>query len=124
MVCFLVLSRRSLAAASPKNRSCQRHAKGFEPPSRRMTCVMTEPFAAARIIGARQTCFYELFRSATTAANRSWFAAPISMLIRHAWHRRHDMPRGNSVVVSYHYRGLDETISQVPLLKEGKFRPK
>ena len=54
---------------------------GFETPARRIISAMLQPSAVARMIRARQTCFCGLFRSATTAANRSRSVALTSMLI-------------------------------------------
>jgi hypothetical protein len=62
-------------------RSCQRHTQGSETPARRMISAAPQPSAVARMIRARQTCFYGLLRSAATAARRSQAAALTSMLI-------------------------------------------
>ena len=79
--CFRVFSRSRPATPSRMNRSCQRHTHGFETSARRMISAVPQPSAVARMIRARQTCFCGLFRSATTAANRSRSAPLTSMLI-------------------------------------------
>jgi hypothetical protein len=63
------------------NRSCQRHTHGFETPARGIISAVPQPSAVARMSRDCQTCFRGLFRSATTAADRSRSAALTSRLI-------------------------------------------
>lgn len=78
---FLVLPRSSPETPSCMKRSCQRHTQGFETPARRIISAVPHSSAVAKMICACQTCFCRLFRSATTAANRSRSAALTPMLI-------------------------------------------
>jgi len=64
-----VLSRVSPATPSAMNRACQRHTTGFDLPERRMISVVPQPSAVARMMFARQTCFYALW-FATIASSR------------------------------------------------------
>src|SRR6266511_1898798 len=64
-----VLSRHSPAAPSEPNRSCQRQMTVLAFPVRRTISAVPCPAAVSRTILARQTCFYGLFRLATTAFN-------------------------------------------------------
>jgi hypothetical protein len=46
------------------------HTTGFDLPDRRMISVVPQPSAVARMILARQTCFWGALRSATIASSR------------------------------------------------------
>ena len=76
-----VLSRSNPATPSRMDRSCQRRTHGFDTPARRMISLVPRPPAAARTILARRTCFWGLFRSATTALRRARSAAETSTVI-------------------------------------------
>ena len=91
---FRVFSRNRPATPSRMNRSCQRQTHGFETPARRIISAVPQPSAVARMIRARQTGFCGLFRSATTAANRSRSPVLTSTLIP-ARMTHHRMPCAN-----------------------------
>ena len=78
---FLVLSRSSPATPSRMKRSCQRQTHGLDLPVRRMISAVPQPSAVARTILARQTCFWRLLRSATTASRRARSAGLTSTVI-------------------------------------------
>jgi hypothetical protein len=75
------MSRTKPATPLRMNRSCQRQTHGLDTSARRMISAVPQPWAVARMIFARQTCFCELFRSATIRASPSRSAALTSMLI-------------------------------------------
>lgn len=50
------------------NRSCSRQADGFDLQVHRMDSAAPKWSAAIKMIAARHTCFYALFRSATTSS--------------------------------------------------------
>ena len=62
-------------------RSCQRQTHGFDLPVRRTISTVPQPSAVARMILARQTCFWRLLRSATIASRRARSAAETSTVI-------------------------------------------
>ena len=66
----LVLSRSSPSTPSCMKRSCQRQTTGLALPDRRITSKVPQPSAVARMILARQTCFWGELRSATIASSR------------------------------------------------------
>ena len=72
------------------NRSCQRQTHGLDLPARRMISAVPHPSAVARMIFARQACFWRLFRSAVIASRRARSAAETETVIpwrmRPAWH--------------------------------------
>lgn len=70
-----VLSRRSPSTPSVMNRSCQRHTQVFDLPARRMISIVPQPDAVRRMIRARQTCFWRVFRPAMMSESRLWPAA-------------------------------------------------
>jgi hypothetical protein len=70
-----VLSHHSPAMPSAPNRSCQRQMTVLAFSIRRMISVVPWPSPVNRTIFARQTCFWRLFRLATTASNARRSAA-------------------------------------------------
>ena len=70
-----VLSRKRPCTPSRMKRSCQRHTQVLSLPVRRSMPVVPTPSAVSRMIRARQTCFCERLRSATTASRRARSAA-------------------------------------------------
>jgi hypothetical protein len=75
-----VLSHHSPAMPSAPNRSCQRQMTVLAFSIRRMISVVPWPSEVNRTIFARQTCFWGLFRLATTASNARRSAPLISLL--------------------------------------------
>jgi hypothetical protein len=70
-----ILSHHSPAMPSAPNRSCQRQMTVLAFSIRRMISVVPWPSAVNRTIFARQTCFWGLFRLATTGSNARRSAA-------------------------------------------------
>jgi len=73
---FRVLSRSRPSTPASMKRRCQRQTQGLDTPARRMISIVPQPSAVARMIRARQTCFWALFRSARTASSRSRSPGP------------------------------------------------
>ena len=65
-----VLSRRRPSQPSSAKRSCQRQTQVFDLPVRRMIATVPRPSALSRTISARQTCFWAVLRSRTSASRR------------------------------------------------------
>jgi hypothetical protein len=65
-----VLSRSSPSTPSAMNRACHRQTTGLALPDRRMTSVVPQPSAVARMICVRHTCFCGALRSDTIASRR------------------------------------------------------
>ena len=65
---FRVLSRSRPSTPASMKRRCQRQTQGLGTPA--MISIVPQPPAVARMIRARQTCFWALFRSARTASSR------------------------------------------------------
>src|ERR687885_33016 len=76
-----VLSRSTPPPPPATKRSRQRRTQGLDLPVRRTVALVPSPSAAARMILARQTCFWGLLRSATTASRRARSAAETSTVI-------------------------------------------
>jgi hypothetical protein len=64
------LSRNGPATPSAMKRACHAQTTGFDLPDRRMISVVPQPSAVARMMLARQTCFWGALRSATIASSR------------------------------------------------------
>jgi hypothetical protein len=76
-----LVSRTKLATPSRMDRSCQRQTQGLDTSARRMISAVPQPWAVARMILARHTCFCGLFRSATIRSSRSGPQRSLQMLI-------------------------------------------
>jgi hypothetical protein len=76
-----VLSRRRPSQPSSAKRSCQRQTQVFDLPVRCMISTVPTPSALSSTISARQTCFWAVLRSRTSASRRRQSANEMPMEI-------------------------------------------